>query len=47
MKKWILTDSFDFESNNTHYWYFDNFDDAIQTGQSLVGYKLPMEEYTE
>ena len=37
MKKWILTDSFDFESNNTRYWYFDNFDDAIQTGQSLVG----------
>ena len=41
------TDSFHFESDTTRYWYFDDFDDAIQTGQSLVGTKYLWREYTE
>ena len=36
MKKWILTDTFDFYSKEAHYWEFDDFMDAKETGQSLV-----------
>lgn len=35
MKKWILTDNFDFQSKDTHYWDFDDFHEAKKTGQSL------------
>ena len=36
MKKWILTDTFDFHSKEAHYWEFDDFTEAKRTGQSLV-----------
>ena len=36
MKKWILTDTFDFHSKDAHYWEFDDFMEAKRTGESLV-----------
>ena len=36
MKKWILTDTFDFYSKETNYWQFDDFMEAKRTGESLV-----------
>ena len=37
MKKWILTDTFDFHSKDAHYWEFDDFDNITN---EEVGYKL-------
>ena len=36
MKKWILTDTFDFYSENANYWNFTDFDEAKRIGESLV-----------
>jgi len=36
MKKWILTDTFDFHSKEANYWQFDDFMEAKRTGESLV-----------
>ena len=36
MKKWILTDTFDFYSKEAHYWEFDDFFEAKKTGEDLV-----------
>ena len=36
MKKWILTDTFDFYSIDANYWNFTDFDEAKRIGESLV-----------
>ena len=36
MKKWILTDTFDFYSKDANYWNFTDFDEAKKTGENLV-----------
>ena len=36
MKKWILTDTFDFYSKDANYWNFTDFDEAKRIGERLV-----------
>ena len=36
MKKWILTNTFDFYSKDASYWNFTDFDEAKRIGESLV-----------
>jgi hypothetical protein len=35
MKKWILTDTFDFHSKDAHYWEFDDFMEGIRSKKPI------------
>ena len=36
MKKWILTNTFDFYSKDANYWNFTDFDEAKRIGEILA-----------